>query len=1731
MFFIKKTVQVLSVLILLTLTARKVSAGSIVRLFYDGISTSSSLGSVRTEVATLTNASRFPDDPSYREQFDDFVALPGSPLRAGFQSKDNSGVDFGSWIRGYLEAPETGDYIFGIASDDNSQLYLSEDHTEENRRLIAAETGSGSTLFGGARLAERTSEPVRLVRGHKYYVEVLHKQGGGGSYVQVGWQRPDGTQEIIPALHLAQHPIDLFRGSDLTGFPPTFNANGLNAGDLPANVSVAEGSELLLQLDVVAPQPTTFIWKRDTAVIPSEDLSFLRIKRTPATWNGAKVSASVTNEFGELITSVTTIKVTPDVIAPSVIAVNTGGNPNTLQVAFSEPVSAQTATNPANYEVRITGGAILPISTVTLQPGGQTVHLTGAFSFQEGVNYQITVRDIKDLAAAPNGFAVNPYVSGFAFTAPQGTTIDFNNGRPSGFLFFGLSDVVSSGSYDGSGYLKLTDGIRNQNSAVLFTERHNVDQVRIRFKARISDGGSTTGVDDPGDGFSVNIASDLPLGNLPTAEEGFTPDVPGSRLSFTFDTHRDSSVDDPGIGVLYNNTLVTNLISGTAGVPTINNPEGRWVDVDIDLRRSGQLTITYDGVKVIDRLPTPFEIINNAQIGFAARTRTWYQTHWFDDININFGEGDIGSVGISAESELGDRSFTEGSEARLAVLPTGAGPFAYQWFKNGTSVAGQTNRALKFAADLGTGGTFKVNVRNDFSQIDSQDSHVTIVPDSEPPQVVSTHGVAGGVNQLQIVFNELLDPATASDPATYSSPLLKVGSARLNADGRSVTLQTTPQRVGISYPLTITGLKDLSTAANALTITIQFSSSLEYRDEVLADQPSRYYRFEETSGTVALTETVLSDRLNTNATYLNLPVLGVPGLVPSETNSHAVQFVAAQTNYIVTPNGGDVNDFRGPWPQKSFELWFKANATPPPGSTGLAAAHTLYEEGGNQRGIQLYLWRNPTNSDPAQAEIIFHAYNSSADGPGAPFGVLTQGPIYVHYPIVTNTTYHVIAVFDGRTDGFDGELRLYINGQLVGRAGGIGQIYNHNGDIRLAYGNVRTHDNVSGVTEKFDGVIDDLSLYNSVLSEDRILAHYHAGTGESISSDSAPTTVVRVNPAGNPNKVLVTFNQPVSQTTAVALANYDLSTAVGAPISINSATLLDDLVTVRLDGSFGFVPAAGYKLTVHDVADILDGGNSVASTNIAFTFASAGPVGVGAGSDLADKVATENDRVAFAVVPTGEAPFTYQWRFNGSPIAGQTNAILRFNATLGSTGNYSVSLSNEFSGGLSSAAHLTVNADSVSPALAGVRGLAGTLNEVRILLSEPADPITGARVGTYQIPGLSIQNATVSADGRLVTLKTSSQVSGQSYTLAVSGLKDRAASPNILTTTAPFTSIINYRDEIIGDGAARYFPLDEVGTSQFTTLVSIFDTTPAALIGTITNGPVLGVPGLISNLPNSTAIGFSGSTSNRLDIPNGRDLNAILGPWPKRTYLFTFAAGSLPRIDGTNVASPTLWAEGRAAFYLYGTQDTNNPSEALLVFTAHNNASEGPGTPWGALTGNPATAKFVSVPVQAGKTYNVVGVLNGDGTGAFNGRLELYVNGAQVGFTTGVGQLYRHPNNYPSIGHGAYLRHDGVAQTLANNQAFDGVIDEFAILNRALSASRIAQLNTFSLTPPAGVSLAPHFTSISLESGNLSVTWEGAGRLHRAEKVEGPYLPVEGATSPYSAAVNGNQTGFLLIAP
>ena len=118
------------------------------------------------------------------------------------ETPGSEGDRYGERIRGYLHPPADGAYTFRVAGDDEVQCWLSTDHRPEGKRQIARVPGwTGKRQWD--KHDSQTSEPVQLRAGHRYYIEILHKEGTGGDHVSVGWEGPALAFDIVAGTFLS----------------------------------------------------------------------------------------------------------------------------------------------------------------------------------------------------------------------------------------------------------------------------------------------------------------------------------------------------------------------------------------------------------------------------------------------------------------------------------------------------------------------------------------------------------------------------------------------------------------------------------------------------------------------------------------------------------------------------------------------------------------------------------------------------------------------------------------------------------------------------------------------------------------------------------------------------------------------------------------------------------------------------------------------------------------------------------------------------------------------------------------------------------------------------------------------------------------------------------------------------------------------------------------------------------------------------------------------------------------------------------------------------------------------------------------------------------------------------------------------------------------------------------------------------------------------------------------
>ena len=106
----------------------------------------------------------------------------------------NAGNKFLARISGTIEAPETGEYIFAIASDDDSILSVGTSDDRASLVELAHVDGYSEPTDFESQPNQR-SKPVHLVKGQRYAIQALHAEGGGGDHCSIAWTLPSGGVE------------------------------------------------------------------------------------------------------------------------------------------------------------------------------------------------------------------------------------------------------------------------------------------------------------------------------------------------------------------------------------------------------------------------------------------------------------------------------------------------------------------------------------------------------------------------------------------------------------------------------------------------------------------------------------------------------------------------------------------------------------------------------------------------------------------------------------------------------------------------------------------------------------------------------------------------------------------------------------------------------------------------------------------------------------------------------------------------------------------------------------------------------------------------------------------------------------------------------------------------------------------------------------------------------------------------------------------------------------------------------------------------------------------------------------------------------------------------------------------------------------------------------------------------------------------------------------------------
>lgn len=130
-------------------------------------------------------------------------------------------------LSGVFTAPATGTYVFSVASDDSSRLYISPDRNPANKVQVASLTG-WSNFQEWTKFASQQTVEIALAAGGQYYIEAQHLENSGGDHLSIAWRGPDFETKVLSAVAPQAQAPSAVRFAE--GNSSTLESDGPSAG-------------------------------------------------------------------------------------------------------------------------------------------------------------------------------------------------------------------------------------------------------------------------------------------------------------------------------------------------------------------------------------------------------------------------------------------------------------------------------------------------------------------------------------------------------------------------------------------------------------------------------------------------------------------------------------------------------------------------------------------------------------------------------------------------------------------------------------------------------------------------------------------------------------------------------------------------------------------------------------------------------------------------------------------------------------------------------------------------------------------------------------------------------------------------------------------------------------------------------------------------------------------------------------------------------------------------------------------------------------------------------------------------------------------------------------------------------------------------------------------------------------------------------------------------------------
>jgi len=709
------------------------------------------------------------------------------------------------WV-GYITPPESGPYVFALASDDHSVLFLSTDDQAANKREILSVNGSNGRWQINEYASQVLTTPINLEAGKRYYIEGVWRDGTGGDGISIFWQKPSDAP--IPVVNSqAQVEPYLIPASAMSLYKGFGNVAITNQ---PASFASMEGD---LKSFTVGPagvdgtMPYFYQWYRGGAPIPGAQ-NYVYNFRPRLADNGVDYYLVVSNYFSSATSAVVNVTVSQDVVKPALAAAGSL-NRQEVRVRFSEPVDPVSATALANYSLKSSAGAAVAISAAAMATNDAAIVFLTTAALVDYGTYDLSVQGVQDIADAPN--TVDPATA--VFTAYNMDKVErINNTQSWGAYAEGDRIYIQAGGAD----------IWGGTDQMVFAYKNltgNFDLKARGVSLFRADAWSKAGIMVR----ESNAANSRNCANLITPTDG--QNVRTAQIRDTTGAGASVSSNDAG------NQLNSNLQPGMAARPAMDAYSNAWVR----LQRIGNAIYYYHSTDGINwkfwtfydsSASTGGPLPSTLLVGIAVTSHTTSATT--DSVFAEYGPIDQGPLALATSPV--SQTVRENTPATFAVTASGRQPYGYEWLKNGqpifdASFNPMTNATLTFAETPYTdnGAAIACRVFNPYGEsVTTPAVTLTVTRDTVAPTFDLKYfpRITLAANEVILFFSEPVTAASAQSIGNYAIATdtgpLSVLSAMLDPDRQTVTIATAAQTAGKTYTVTVNNVTDFANIPNAV---------------------------------------------------------------------------------------------------------------------------------------------------------------------------------------------------------------------------------------------------------------------------------------------------------------------------------------------------------------------------------------------------------------------------------------------------------------------------------------------------------------------------------------------------------------------------------------------------------------------------------------------------------------------------------------------------------------------------------------------------------------------------------------------------------------------------------------------------------------------------------------------------------------------------------------------------